>query len=226
MSSAAPSADQSLKLFYSPGACSLAPHIALEEAGAAFTPVLVDFKSTEQRSPAYLRINPKGRVPALSLGDWTVTENPAILQFVAQSYPDAKLWPTDLRSQAKCLEWMAWLSSGIHVTYAHVRRAERYATSEPALADVRATGLTATRAIWGDVETRLAALAAAGPWVAGQQFTVVDGYLFVFWTWGRGQHLGFDMAKDFPAWTAHAKRMLARPAVQRVLQREGLAITT
>jgi glutathione S-transferase len=216
-------AKQIIRLFYSPGACSLAPHIALEEAGAAFTPVLVDFKSSEQRSAAYLKINPKGRVPALAVNDWTLTENPAILQFIAQSHPAAKLWPSDLQAQAKCLEWMAWLSSGVHVTYAHVRRAERYATSESALADVRAKGAMSTREIWGDVETRMAALAASGPWIAGDQFTVVDAYVFVFWMWGAGQHLGYDMAKEFPAWTAHAKRMTARPAVQRVLAREGLA---
>jgi glutathione S-transferase len=209
-----------MKLFYSPGACSLAPHIALEEAGANFSPTLVDFKSTEQRSPAYLKINPKGRVPALAIGDWTLTECPAILQFIAQSHPDAKLWPTDLRAQAKCLEWMAWLSSGVHVTYAHVRRAERYATSEAALADVRAKGAVSTREIWGDLETRMAAF--SGPWIAGDQFTVVDGYAFVFWMWGAGQHLGYNMAQDFPAWTAHARRIAVRPAVQRVLAREGL----
>jgi glutathione S-transferase len=215
-----------LKLFYSPGACSLAPHIALEEAGAAFTAVLVDFKSTEQRSPAYLKVNPKGRVPALVTsgagGDWTLTENPAILQYIAQLHPAANLWPANLQRQAQCLEWMAWLSSGVHVTYAHVRRAERYATSEAALADVRATGHKATRTIWTDVEAKLAQ--HKGPWVAGDQFTVVDPYVFIFWTWGRGSHLGYDMAKDFPAWTAHAQRMLARPAVQRVLAREGLAL--
>lgn len=215
-------AQPDLKLFYEPGSCSLAPHIALEEAGASFTPVRVNFTAAEQRSPAYLKINPKGRVPALAIGDWVLTENPAILQFIAQSHPDAKLWPTDVRVAAKCLEWMAWLSSGVHVTYAHVRRAERYATSEAALADVRIKGAISTREIWGDVETRLAALAGSGPWIAGNQFTVVDGYAFVFWMWGRGQHLGYNMANDFPAWTAHAQRVAARPAVQRVLAREGL----
>jgi glutathione S-transferase len=214
------------KLFYAPGACSLAPHIALEETGAPFTPVLVDFAATEQRSPAYLAVNPKGRVPALGVGGWTVTENPAILQFVAMSNPGAKLWPADPKAAARCLEWMAWLSSGIHVTYAHVRRAERYATTEAGLADVKAKGLLATRAIWADVEAKLGAEQAAngGPWVGGSQYTVADPYLFVFWTWGAGQHLKFDMAKDYPAWTAHARRMAVRPAVQRVLAREGLTV--
>ncbi len=209
-----------LTLFYEPGSCSLAPHIALEEAGAAFTPKRVDFKSSEQRSAAYLKINPKGRVPALAAGDWVLTENPAILQFIAQSYPDAKLWPTDLRTQARCLEWMAWLSSGVHVTYAHVRRAERYAASEMGIADVRAKGAVATREIYSDVEKRMAKL--TGPWIADDELTVVDGYAYVFWRWGNGPHLAYDMATDFPAWTAHARRISARPAVQRVLAREGL----
>jgi glutathione S-transferase len=218
---------QPIKLFYAPGACSLAPHITLEETGAAFTAVPVDFKSAEQRSDAYLRINPKGRVPALALGapgdDWTLTEIPAILQFIAQAYPAAKLWPTTARAQARCLEWMAWMSSGVHVTYAHVRRAERYASSDAALADVRATGMIATRKIWTDIEHRLAT--SNQPWAAGTDYSVADPYLFVFWSWGRGEHLKFDMAKDFPAWTAHAARMLARPAVRRALAREGLSIT-
>lgn len=211
-----------LKLFYQSGSCSLAPHIALEEAGAAFTPTLVDFSSQQQRSPAYLKINPKGRVPALAIGDWVLTENPAILQFIAQSFPNAKLWPTDLRAQANCLEWMAWLSSGVHVTYAHVRRSERYATSEAAIADVRATGMISTRKIWEDVEAKMAAL--PGPWISGDQFTVVDGYVFVFWMWGNAQYLKYDMANDFPAWTAHSRRLFARPAVQRVLMQEGLDV--
>jgi glutathione S-transferase len=210
-----------LTLFYEPGSCSLAPHIALEEAGAAFTPQRVNFKAAEQQSPAYLKINPKGRVPALATGDWVLTENPAILQFIAQSYPDAKLWPSDLRVQAKCLEWMAWLSSGVHVTYAHVRRAERYATSEAALNEVRAKGTASAREIWNDVEKRMAEM--TGPWIAGDQFTVVDGYAYVFWRWGNGPYLGYDVAADFPAWTAHARRLSARPAVQRVLAREGLS---
>lgn len=213
-------ADSHLTFFCQSGSCSLAPHIALEEAGATFSPILVHFSSSEQRSPAYLKINPKGRVPALAVGDWVLTENPAILQFIAQSFPAAKLWPTDLLAQAKCLEWMAWLSSGVHVTYAHVRRTERYATSEASIVDVRAKGAISTREIWGDVETRMAAL--TGPWIAGDQFTVVDGYVFVFWMWGNGKYLNYDMANEFPAWTAHARRLSARPAVQRVLAREEL----
>ena len=104
-----PAAAKVMRLYYEPGSCSLASHIALEEAGASFTPTRVNFEISEQRSPAYLKINPKGRVPALAIDDWVLTENPAILQFIAQTHPDAKLWPADPRTQAKC--WNGWRGS-------------------------------------------------------------------------------------------------------------------
>ncbi|PZQ58374.1 MAG: glutathione S-transferase [Sphingomonas taxi] len=208
------------RLFYASGACSLAPHIALEESGAPFEPVHVDMASGEQRTPEYLRINPKGRVPALAVDDWVLTENPAILQFIARSFPEAHLWPEDLREQARVAEWLGWIASTVHVAYAHVRRAERYADSEAALAEVRAKGIETCRDLWRAVDARL----GAGPWAIGERYTVADAYLLVFWTWGRGSVLGFDMARDFPDWTAHARRMAARPAVRRAFRREGLAL--
>lgn len=212
-----------LTLFYSPGACSLAAHIALEESGLAFEPRRVNFAEAEQRGPAYLAVNPKGRVPALSDDGFVVTENPAVLRYVARKAPQAGLWPDDPREDARCAEWLAWCSSGIHVAYAHVRRAERYAQSESGKADVVETGRAATRDVWQQVERRLAA--STSPWAAGERYSVADPYIFVFWTWGRGPNLGYDMARDFPAWTAHAGRIGERPAVRRVLEREGITIT-
>lgn len=209
-----------LRLFYASGACSLAPHIALEESGAPFEPVRVDMASGEQRTPEYLRINPKGRVPALAVDDWVLTENPAILQFIARSFPEANLWPQDLRDQARVAEWLGWIASTVHVAYAHVRRAERYADSEAALAEVRAKGMQTCRELWQAVDARL----GAGPWAIGDRYTVADAYLLVFWTWGRGSVLGFDMAREFPDWTAHARRMATRPAVQQAFGREGLTL--
>ena len=209
-----------LRLFYSDGACSLAPHIALEETGAEYEPIRIDMASGEQRKADFLRINPKGRVPALAVDDWVLTENPAILQFVAQTFPDAGLWPQQLRDQARVTEWLGWIASTVHVAYAHVRRAERYADSEAALAEIRAKGLLTCRSLWQAVDARL----AEGPWAIGETHSVADAYLLVFWTWGRGPVLGFDMAKDFPNWTAQARRMAGRAAVQRAFAREGLAL--
>ncbi|MAU94605.1 MAG: glutathione S-transferase [Fulvimarina sp.] len=211
-----------MKLFYAPGACSLASHIAMEEAGADFEAVRIDTAGGQQRTPDYLAINPKGRVPALADGDFVVTENPAILRYVAVTHPDKALWPADPRGEARCAEWLAFLASGVHPTYAHIRRAERYASTQAGRTDVVETGTRATREIYQMVEAKLAG--AGDDWAAGAEYSVADPYLLVFWTWGAGSVLGYDMAASFPAWTAHARRMVERPAVRAAFEREGLVL--
>lgn len=211
-----------LTLHYSPGACSLAPHIALEEAGAVFELARVDFAAAEQRTPEYLAVNPKGRVPALVDDGFAVTENPAVLRYVARRHPGAGLWPDDPKAEARCAEWLAWCSSGVNVAFAHVRRAERYAASEAGKEEVVAKGRETCRDVWGQVEAKLAG--SGQDWAAGDRYSVADPYVFVFWIWGRGPVLGYDMAADFPAWTAHARRMAERPAVRKALAKEELAL--
>src|SRR3954470_172960 len=100
-----------LKLYYSPGACSLAPHVALEEIGIAYEPVKVALAKGEQRTPEYLAINPKGRVPALAEDDGVLTENAAILPYIAQRLPEARLWPSDPREAARAAEWIGWIAT-------------------------------------------------------------------------------------------------------------------
>ena len=210
------------KLYYSPGACSLAPHIALEETGAAYEPVLVKLAEGAQRKPDYLAVNPKGRVPALADDGFVVTENPAVLRYIARKYPTASLWPDNSREEARCMEWLGWCTSGLHVAYAHIRRAERYAITDAGKAEVVEKGRETCHDVWRQVEGRFAA--STCDWAAGEGYSVADPYIFTFWTWGRGPTLGFDMAGEFPAWTAHARRMGGRPAVQRALAREGIAL--
>lgn len=210
-----------LAFYYSPGACSLAPHIALEEAGAEYDPIRLDLPGGQQRSPEYLAINPKGRVPALADGSWALTENPAILRFIARRYPTAELWPDDPREEGRCAEWLAWIASTVHVAYAHVRRTERYASSPEAMQDVAAKGRATCRDLWHTIDERLSHV---GPWAVGDRYTVADPYLLVFWNWGRGTVLAYDMPGDFPHWTAHARRMAERPAVRRIFEREGLVL--
>ncbi|WP_406854277.1 glutathione S-transferase family protein [Alsobacter sp. KACC 23698] len=210
----------SLKLYHSPGACSLAAHLVLEEVGATFEPVRVNFAEGEQRSPAYLALNPKGRVPALVDGDWVLTEVPAILRHVARTHPAAGLWPDDPRDEARCAEWLAWCSSTVHVAYAHVRRPERYASSDAAKAEVMEKGRETCLDVWSQVDARLAGRTFA----AGDRLSVADFYVLVFWLWGRGPTLAFDMPATYPHWTAHARRLAERPAVRRVFEREGLQL--
>ncbi len=210
----------SVKLYYSPGACSLAPHIVLEEVGDRFELSRVDIGSGQQNSPEFLRVNPKARVPVLADGDWVLTEAPAILRYIASRHPASGLWPWDPREEARCAEWLNWLSSTIQPAFVHVRRAARYASDPRAIDDVAATGKKNAYDLWRAVEEKI----GAGPWALGERYSVADPLLMVYWIWGRGQVLGFNMADDFPQWTAHARRLAARPAVQKAFAAEGLAL--
>jgi len=209
-----------MKLYYAPGACSLAPHIALEEVGAPFELSRVDLATNQQNSAEYLRVNPKARVPALVDGDFVLTEAPAILRYIAARHPAAGLWPWDPRQEARCAEWLNWLSSTIHVAFVHVRRPARYASEPRAVEEVATTGKMTAHHLWRMVDERI----AAGPWAIGERYSVADQLLVVYWNWGRGPVLGFDMEREFPHWTAHARRIAARPAVRRAFAVEGLTL--
>jgi glutathione S-transferase len=211
-----------MKLYYAPGACSLGPHILLEEVGARFVLSRVDLSANQQNSPEYLRINAKARVPALDDGGFILTEAPAILRYVAARHPAAGLWPWDPREEGRCAEWLNWLSSTLHVAFAQVRRASRYAAEPRAVEDVAATAKKTCGELWHAVDTKI----GKGPWAIGERYSVADPYLLVYWTWGRGPALAFDMARDFRHWTAHARRMAGRPAVQRAFATEGLTLPT
>lgn len=203
-----------LTLYYAPGACSMASHIALEEAGAQYTPHQILTAKGEQRSPEYLKINPRGKVPALKLDDGSVlTENVAILIYIARKYPDKKLVPDKVEDAVKGLSHMAWFSNTVHPTFAHIVRPERF-TKNPAGAD--AVKEAAKETYWGCMQ-EIDNILAGKQWVLGDQYTVCDPYALVFYGWGN--RAGLPM-KDLKNYTAHKDRMLKRPAVQKVLQRE------
>jgi glutathione S-transferase len=212
-----------LKLFYAPNACSLAPHIALNEAGADYEAILVDTKAGEQRAPAYLAINPKARVPALATDRGILTEVPVLLAYIARMFPDAKLAPMAWKTADDQFDFFemqsfnTYLASTIHITYAHLFRPERYAETDSAKADMRAK-------VAGSLATQLQLaedrFADGRDWVLGANYSVSDPYLYVFTRWldreGAG---GIDR---FPKLAAHRARMQGRPAVQKALEQEGL----
>src|SRR5205814_8821710 len=120
-----------LTLFYAPGACSMASHIALEETGAPYQTQVVALAQGEQTKPEYLnRVNSRGKVPALKTDDGTLTENVAILTYLARTFPDAKLLPTDPPGTARALSHMAYLSNTVHPAFTHIMRPGRVATDE------------------------------------------------------------------------------------------------
>lgn len=206
-----------LTLYYSPGSCSLASHILLEEVGLPFTHVRVLLSSAEHHRPEYLAINPKRRLPALSDGGWILTETPAILKYICDRHPQANLWPADIRQSARCSEWVAWIQSSLDVAVSQVTRTERYIESGDG-ADVIASGKRKITEIARQVDEKL----DGHTWALGDTFSPVDAYLLVYWLASYRPSVNLDLKSVCPSWAAHAARMWARPAVQRVVAREGL----
>jgi glutathione S-transferase len=198
------------KLYTAPGTCALASHIALEEAGADYTAERLNFKNGQQTTPAYLSINPKGRVPALVTDHGTLTETPAILAFVASSFPKAKLVPDDAFAFAQAQSFNSYLCSTVHINHAHKLRGYRWAGDETSFADMKRKVPETMAASFALIERDM----LKGPWVMGEQFTICDPYLYTISGWLEGD--GVDLAK-LPKVAAHRKRMEERPAVQKVL---------
>lgn len=205
-------------LYYATGTCALATHIALEEAGAPYEAVRVDFGSQAQRSPEYLAINPKGRVPALVTETGTLTETPALLCFVAQRFPEAELAPlADPFALAQVQEFNSYLCSTVHVAHAHGRRGARWAHDPAAIEAMKRKVASNTTECFELIERKL----LNGPWVMGERYTISDPYLFTIASWLEGD--GVDTAK-LPKVIEHRRRMLARPAVRKAVAAEGTQI--
>ena len=203
-----------LKLYYAPGSCARASHIALREAGAQFDLRLVDFSTAEQRSEDYQAVNPKGRVPALETDRGILTETPAILAFIAQSFPDAHLAPLeDPFEFARLQAFTAYLCSTVHVAHAHIRRGERWADDQSAIAEMKRKAPKVVASCFQLIEDQL----FSGPWAMGDAFTIADPYLFTITQWLPLHRL--DSA-SFPQIHEHEQRMLERPAVQAAITAE------
>lgn len=200
-----------LTLYLAPGTCAMAVRIALVEANAPHQIRLVDFAAGEQRSPEYLAINPKGRVPALVTERGVLTETPALLLYVAQRFPAAGLAPLDDPFLlARMQEVNSFLVSTVHVAHAHGRRGSRWADDDQAIAAMKAKMPQNMRDGFAEIENHY----LAGPWVLGDSFSLADIYLFVVASWLESD--GVDI-EDFPRVAAHTRRMLARPGVQQGL---------
>ena len=204
-----------MKLFYSTGSCARASHIALEEAGADYEAVRISLKDGDQRKPEYLKLNPKGRVPVLVTDAGILTENVAILAFVAQSHPAAKLAPLDDPFMfAKMQSLNSYLSSTVHVAHAHKGRGSRWADDPVAIEAMKKKVPQTVGECFDMIENEL----FTGPWAIGKDYTVADAYLYTLATWMEGDSVD---PKRFPKVLDHRKRMEQRPAVQRVLAAEN-----
>lgn len=203
-----------LTLFFSPNACSLASHIALAESGLPYQLRRVNFAKDEQRSSDYLKHNPNGRVPALVTDKGTLIESPAILAYIAQAAPDARLAPLDDPFEfARMQGFNSFIASTVHVAYAHKRRGYRWAEKPESLEDMAAKMPQNMEHSFSIIENDL----FKGPYVLGEDYSVADCYLFTMSDWLGGA--GVDI-NQFPKVAEHYRRMRQRPAVQRALETE------
>ncbi len=206
-----------MTLYFAPGTCALASHIALEQAGADYQAVKVDFSSNQQKSPDYLRVNPKGRVPALLTDRGILTETPAILLYICQSYPKAALAPLeDPFALAQLNAFNSYLCSTVHVSHAHRMRGHRW-VDDPAA--ILAMQKKVPQTV-GDGFELIEREMFKGPWVMGADYSVADAYLFTLAQWLEGD--GVDPAR-FPKIADHRRRMAEHPLVSKVLAAERAA---
>jgi len=183
-----------LILYFSPGASSMATHIALHEVGAQFEPRLVSLSTKENRTPEYLALNPEGKVPTLAIDGRILTEVAGTLYYLARMFPESKLWPEDNEAQAQVISWMSFIASTVH----------------PA----RRVGEARLHEVFAVAEQKL----GCRDWTVGD-YSIADIHLFrLFWRW---MNSGGPAPGTFPGVSAHYERMMRRPAVRRVLEIES-----
>jgi len=194
---------------YSKGSSSRAAHILLEEVGAAYEAVEVPIANSAHRSVAFLARNPKGRIPVLETADGVLTENPAILEYIAATHQDAGCLPRGVYAQAQARSLAAYLCGTVHVAFAHHKRGARWATAPTSLEDMKAQ---APRNLQ-DCAEHLEHTLALHPWALGETYSYCDPYLYLLEGWMAG--VGGDL-RAYPKLSAHAEAVRARPATQRV----------
>jgi glutathione S-transferase len=203
-----------LTLYYAADTCSLASHIALRDAGATYDLRRIDFGKTEQQSPAYLKVNPKARVPALATPRGILTETPAMLAYIAQSFPQARLAPLDdPYAFAELQAFNSYLCSTLHVAHAHRMRGHRWADEAASFADMQRKVPRSVGACYDMIETHM----LKGPWVMGEAYTIADPYLFTLAQWLEAD--GVDPAR-IPRVIAHRARMAERANVRQAIAEE------
>ena len=203
-----------MKLYYAVHTCALASHIALEDAGAEYSTVRINFAAEEQRKPEYLAINPKARVPSLVTERGILTETPAMLAFIAQSFPKARLAPLDDPfAFAEVQAFNSYLCATLHVAHAHRMRGYRWADDPAAIEAMKRKVPDSVAACYELIESKM----LRGPWVMGDAYTICDPYLFTVAQWMEGDSI--DPAR-FPKVRDHRQRMSERAAVRKVVAEE------
>ena len=214
----------SIELYFAPGACSFVPHAGLEIAKAAtgrdFTPKLVKLHKGEHQTPEYKAMNPDAQVPLLVVDGRPLTQIVAICDWIDRANPEAKLLPAEPWARAQALSQLAWMNNTMHPAFTHIFMPQKFAESEAARAEIKATAAGKYRKLLSRLD---AAAAGATPFLLGANVSFHDAYAFTLLRWGG--YAGIDPA-GYPALVKHVERVMAVPAVAVALERERVKLDT
>jgi glutathione S-transferase len=202
-----------IRLYYSPGACSMASHIALEETGQPYESQETLISKDAHKTPEYLAVNPRGKVPALVVDDKVITENTAILAYIGRRFPHTGMLPEDPIEQSHVISQMAWFSNTPHISQREIMRPYRFVSQEAHYEDAKETG----RRTYLENLQEIDELIGDRKWLLGEHYTMADAYSLVFYRWGVRAQLPMHELKSY---TRLKNQLLERRAVQTILLRE------
>lgn len=200
--------------YHTPTSCSTASHIALEESGIDYHPVLTKIYKPDEHQSYKQMVNPLGTVPALKTDSGVVTENLAIMAFIARLKPELSLLPDSPWELGQCLSFMSWLGSTVQIARRQFKKPSRFTDDERAHGAIKEFGALKFRDYLAQIEQRFR---NGGPWVMGERYSVADGYALVIYHWAVLDELNMAL---YPNFTNHKQRLLERQAVRTVLERE------
>jgi glutathione S-transferase len=211
----------SLKLYFSPGACSFVPHVLLQLSGAAFEPTMVKLHKGEQYGEAYKAINPRGQVPVLVDDGKVITQIVAIILYLDQKFPEAKFLPTEPVARAKAIEVLAWMNNTVHPTFTHIFMPQKFSDQADVQAALKTFNTQVYKGLLSELESLVVNHLSPSGWLSGEVLGPLDAYSLTLTRWG--SIAGIDPT-TYPSLWAHVNRVANDVQVAQVIERERLQL--
>ena len=211
----------SLKLYFSPGACSFVPHVLLQLSGAAFEPTMVKLHKGEQYGEAYKAINPRGQVPVLVDDGKVITQIVAIILYLDQKFPEAKFLPTEPVARAKAIEVLAWMNNTVHPTFTHIFMPQKFSDQTDVQAALKTFNTQVYKGLLSELESLVVNHLSPSGWLSGEVLGPLDAYSLTLTRWG--SIAGIDPT-TYPSLWAHVNRVANDVQVAQVIERERLQL--
>ena len=211
----------SLKLYFSPGACSFVPHVLLQLSGAAFEPAMVKLHKGEQYGEEYKAINPRGQVPVLVDDGKVITQIVAIILYLDQKFPEAKFLPTEPVARAKAIEVLAWMNNTVHPTFTHIFMPQKFSDQSDVQAALKTFNTQVYKGLLSELESLVVNHLSPSGWLSGEVLGPLDAYSLTLTRWG--SIAGIDPTTYSSLW-AHVNRVANDVQVAHVIERERLQL--